>query len=215
MRPPRVTLALVLLAGLLPGCNLFKPAEPETGGGGSAIIANYSTPDSCLFYMRLGIEAKGSNGQEAYLGALADTTQDAVGFHAFFDPAVWSAYTGPKPQDWDLDHERQFYGAFVQVRPDPYVMQWLVDEYHPHDEIVDDDHHILHRQYLVHALVEETGESLLIAVGYADLYFTRVSASRWALTRWDDRVDPEVGAQPEDPLQQTFGMRRLSAGTGG
>jgi hypothetical protein len=93
-------------------------------------------------------------------------------------------------------------------------MKWLPDVAHPYDETLDDDHQILHRRYEVRALLQNQAP-LLIAVGYADLYFTRVSGTRWALTRWQDRVDPDVGAQPADPEQQTFGSRRLNAGAGG
>jgi hypothetical protein len=215
LRPLHAGVVLGLLAALLTGCDLFKPASPESGGGGAALLTDYSAPDSCLRYMQVGIERKDNIGQAAYLGALADTTKDGVGFHAFFDPAVWNAYTGIKPADWDLDHETQFLPVFIRVTGDPYEMSWLPDEFHPHDDEVDQDHRILHRRYEVRALRQSTADTLLIAVGYADLYFARISAARWALTRWLDRVDPAVGAQPADPLQQTFGSRRLNAGSGG
>jgi hypothetical protein len=210
----RAGLALGLLAVLLAGCDLFKPASPEAGGGGSTLLPSYAAPESCLRYMQVGIERKDNVGQDAYLGAMADTTTDGAGFHAFFDPAVWNAYTGIKPTDWDLRHEATFLSVFIRLRAEPYEMRWLPDEFHPHDDDLDGDHKILHRRYTVRAL-QSTGDSLLIAVGYADLYFTRISAARWALTRWEDRVDPDVGAQPADPLQQTFGSRRLNAGAGG
>ena len=212
--PLRAGLALGLLAVLVAGCDLFKPASPEMGGGGSTLLPSYATPESCLRYMQIGIERKDNVGQSAYLGALADTTTDGQGFHAFFDPAVWNAYDGIRPADWDLSHEAQFLPVFIRSFGDPYEMRWLPDEVHPHDDDLG-DHMILHRRYEVRALRQSTADTLLIAVGYADLYFAKISAARWALTRWQDRVDPAVGAQPADPDQQTFGSRRLNAGAGG
>jgi hypothetical protein len=213
-RPLRAGLVIGLLAVLLAGCGLFRPARPEIGAGGGGLLPDYSAPESCLLYMRVGIERKDSDGQNAYVGALANASQDGIGFHAFFDQAVWNAYTGVPPQDWDLRHETLFYSAFIRLTGDPYEMSWLPDEFNPHDDISGDTV-VVHRRYEVRALRAATRDSLLIAVGYADLYFARISASRWALTRWMDRVDPNVGAQPADPLQQTFGSRRLNSGTGG
>lgn len=205
-------LALGLVAVPLAGCNLFKPASPEPGGSTTTLLADYTSPDSCLRYMQIGIERKDNVGQTAYIGALADTTQDGVGFHAFFDLAVWNTYKatgGNPPADWDLQHEReQFFPAFIVLFSDSYEMNWLPDIGHPVDDRGEDSQ-ILHRRYMVRVLHPSTVDT--IAVGYADLYFAKISASRWALTRWEDRVDPTVGVQPADPLQQTFGSRRLRA----
>ena len=208
---------LGLLAVQVVGCGLFKPATPEAGVGGAVMIPDYSVAESCLHYMQVGIERKDVPGQDAYLGALADTTTDGIGFHAFFDEEVWRAYAGAdKPADWDLRHEAQFLSVFLRSYGDPYEMKWLQDEVHPYDDTPPDvDHRILHRRYEVRALRQRTADTLLIAVGYADLYFARISASRWVLYRWQDRLDHVVGAQPKDPDQQTFGSRRLNAGAGG
>jgi len=176
---------------------------------------SYAMPESCLYYMQVGIERKDDVGQAAYLGALADTLTDGLGFHAFFDPAVWNAYAGIKPADWGLAHEAQFLSVFIHSYADPYETKWLPDENYPYDLMPDADHAILHRRYEVRAVRQSTAADLLIAVGYADLYFARISAARWALYRWQDRVDPAVGAQPTDPDQRTFGYRRLNAGAGG
>ena len=213
-RPRCAGLLLALLALLTAGCGLFEPTSPEVGESGETLLANYADPESSLKYMAIGIGRKDNVGLATYIGALADSSSDGVGFHAFFDAAVWNAYTGVKPDDWDLDHEEtQFYPAFIALRTEAYTMVWLPDEYHPLDEVVDDDHVILHRQYKVWA--GSSTDSLLIGVGYADLYFTRISASRWALTRWQDRVDPDIGATPTDELWRTFGYWRLNATTGG
>jgi hypothetical protein len=205
---------LGLLALPLAGCGLFQPTSPEVGDSGTTLLPSYADPESCLKYMAVGIEYKDNVGLTAYIGALADSAGDGVGFHAFFDAAVWNAYTGVKPDDWDRGYEEtQFYPAFIALRGDPYDMEWLPDEDNPLDEVVDDDHVILHRRYQVHAL--STNESLLIAVGYADLYFTRLSASRWALTRWQDRVAPDIGVNPVNEMWRTIGYWRLNATTGG
>jgi len=205
---------LGLLAVLVAGCDLFKPATPELGGGGSTLLPNYSEPESCLRYMQEGVRLKEkSGGREAYLGALADTTKDGRGFHAFFDQAVWNAYAATRPADWDLALESDFLSRFFQSFGDEYEMRWLPDESFPHDDDFGDSR-ILHRRYEVWALRPSTTD-LLFTVGYADLYFSRISPSRWALTRWQDRVAPEAGFPPTDPDQQCFGHRRLNAGAGG
>lgn len=214
-RPLRAGLVLGLLAVLVAGCDLFKPATPVAGNTGPTLLPSYATPESCLRYMQLGVELKDNTGQDAYLGALADTTTDGIGFHAFFDPAVWNAFDASLlPTDWDLRHEAQFLAVFIRSFADPYEMKWLPDEVHPYDDDLGDTR-ILHRRYEVRALRQSPVDTLLIAVGYADLYFARISAAHWALYRWQDRVDPAVGTPPADPDQQTFGSRRLNAGAGG
>jgi hypothetical protein len=213
-RPRRVLLALALLAALLAGCDLFRPARPEVGtSGGTGFLPNYSDPESCLYYMAVGIGRKDRVGQDAYLGALADSTKLKVGFHALFDPAVWNAYSGTKPADWDLDHEaQQFLPAFINLFSDPYEMVWGEDQSNPHPIYPDPDHVILFRHYEVRALRQAQGDSLLIAVGYAELTFAHVQG-RWAMIQWKDKVDPDIGALPVNPLQQSFSYRRLNAGT--
>jgi hypothetical protein len=212
----RAGLALGLLAVLGGGCDLFKPATPEVAGGGPTLLASYATPESCLRYMQVGIERKDDVGKGAYLGALADSTTALLGFHAFFDPAVWNAYDGIRPADWNLDYEAQFLSLYFSLRPNPYEMKWLPDEVHPYDYLSPEgDRMILHRRYEVRALQPSPADPLLITVGYADLYFARISASRWALYRWEDRVDPDIGAQPTVDDYRTFGYRRLNAGAGG
>ncbi|HNX51789.1 MAG TPA: hypothetical protein PKL08_16600, partial [Thermoanaerobaculaceae bacterium] len=133
-------LGLGLTAALLAGCGLFKPTSPEAGSGGTTLIADYSSPENCLEYMALGIENKDNAGQAAYIGALADSAGgDGVGFHAFFDAAVWNLYSGIKPTDWDLDHEEtQFYPGFIGLRTERYNMEWVADTNHLIDDRPDD-----------------------------------------------------------------------------
>jgi hypothetical protein len=208
---------LILLLLLLAGCDMFRPALPEIGGKGPSVIANYSSPDSCLHYMKLGIEAK-AKGQELYIGALADTTVDKVaGFRAWFDPAVERLFTF-RPDQWVLANEREFFNFFLMVRGYPYLMEWQPDTLNSDDraDLGGGTYAVLHRHYHVFSVepTQQGQDSLLIAVGYADLYFVKISPSRWTLRRWDDRVDPAVGAQPADDLQRSFGHYRLKASAG-
>lgn len=218
LRPVRAGLMLGLLAVLVAGCDLFKPASPEVGSRGPTLLPSYATPESCLFYMQVGFERKDALGQDAYLGALADTTKDGAGFHAFFDDAVWNAYKANYQNEtadfWGLAREATFLSSFFGHWLCPYDMKWLPDEVYPHDYVSPEgDRVILHRRYEIRALQRPPADTLLIAVGYADMYFTRVSAARWAMTRWQDRVDPAVGVQPvlEKIEQQSLGSRRLNA----
>ena len=199
-------LAVLLLA---PGCGLFKPASPEIGGG-KALIGDYTSPDACLSTMKLGIENKGK-GLQVYIGALADSSIDKVGFHAWFDPADWnSAQNSNPPADWDLGYERDFFNNFAIKRSYSYLMVWAPDSFH-FDNNTGDDQQLLHRHYEVFSLEPTQGgvDSVLFAVGYADLFFVRLSAARWVIRRWDDRIDPVIGANPANELWRTIGYRRL------
>jgi hypothetical protein len=218
MKSRRALVGVLLVASAIGlssnGCSeLPKPTAPVPDQ--PHFSPSYAHPESCLRYMQLGIERKDHLGLDAYLGALADTVTDGVGFHAFFDQAVWNAYSGIRPADWNRDYEAQFLSLFFNLKPSPYEMKWLPDENYPYDEMPDGDHMILRRRYEVRVLQQSPAGTLLIAVGYADLFFVRISASRWVLYRWQDRVDPAVGVEPADPEQQTFGGRRLNAGAGG
>ncbi len=216
-RPLRAVLAFGLLAVLAAGCDIFRPASPQVGGVVSTLLPNYAAPESCLYYMRVGIERKDNVGQAAYLGALADTTADGQAFHAFFDPVVLNAYVqggGTAPGDWDLRHETQFVSVFVRSYSDPYLMEWLENEKIPiSNDILSDTQAIMQRRYRVWAVRQATGEALLIADGYARLTFARISASRWALVLWEE--DPAITKQLTDKNPKTFGYLRLNAGAGG
>ena len=93
----RLTLSLLLAlvwgasTGAFGGCNLFRPAVPEQGGGGRIVPVNYSDPDSLLDTMARGVEDKAqSNGLDAYIGALSTPISGGTAFAATFDPAVLS-----------------------------------------------------------------------------------------------------------------------------
>lgn len=193
-------LVLALGAG---GCGLFRPAEPEQGTRLVIPIPDYSRPDSCLKYMAVGMGLK-QNGQALYLGAMSDD------FKAYVDLTVWAALNDEtRPQVTDLSTEQQFYSGFVRLKPDNYVLTWEQDISQPHDDgSLDAPPMILHRRYTVRA-VRTQGDTLLIGVGYADLTFDKISSSRWAMTKWQDRVDPLYGAVRADEAR-TFGYRRLT-----
>jgi hypothetical protein len=202
-RPLRAGLVLGLLAVLVAGCDLFKPATPEVVTSGCTLLASYALPESCLLYMQIGIEHKDDCGKGVYLGALTD------GFRADFDLAVWNAYADTRPAEWDLSFEGEFVSRFIQAYPYPYRMEWLEDPDYPiANEDKGDQSRVLHRHYKVWAR-KPTADSLLIAAGYAKLTFTKVPAAGWALALWEDRVDPDAGFPPTDPDQQSFGQRRL------
>ncbi len=200
-RIPRLVAIVAIVALPAAGCGLFRPAEPEKGTRVVIPVPDYSHPDSCLRYMAIGIGLKDA-GQSLYLGALSD------GFQAYVDLTVWTALNdATRPQVTDLATEQQFVNGFIRLKPDNYVMTWEQDINQPHDDgSVDAPPMILHRRYTVRDI--RARDTLLIAVGYADLTFQKTSSSRWAMTKWQDRVDPLYGAVRADEAR-TFGYRRL------
>ncbi len=208
-----IVLALALALGT-PGCKLFDPAKPETPTeGGQVILANYTTIDSCLKYMRVGIEAKSNQGQTAYLGTLADPNRDGASltFHATFDPVDLAAFSN-KPSDWVLDDETKFYGFLVQRFGGDLIMTWDVNPGYPGETWNEQSPEVLiHRQYEIRN-AKTTGDTVLVARGYADLTFTRVQ-TRWALRQWDDHVAPRLDPNNQD--ERTLGYRRLESRGGG
>jgi hypothetical protein len=186
------------------GCNYFRPADPEPPSGAS-IIPDYSSPDATLRTMALGIEDKGrTNGALVYAGALAESTVTTPGYRQIFwppDSAKWRQTSGiPVPSPWTSALEQDFYSKFIALRGEAYQMLWgpgrLSDD-------VGSDQAVIYRQYLV---TTESGDS--IAIGLADLQFSRGGSGNWLITRWDDRPDPDH-TNPTDPEQQTLGLRRL------
>ncbi len=195
--------------GAVGGCRMFRPAAPEPPTG-SAIQTDYRTPDLTLETMALGLADKGrTNGLAAYIGGLADTASDGRGFHAFFDAAVAQSFKDlgrQVPTDWNLSLEQRYYTNFASSRPEPFQMQWIVDETLP--DVVEADAATLHRQYRVFVELPD-GNTALIAIGFCDLDFIRSPQSRWVIVRWQDKVDPAVGANPSDTDLRTLGWRRL------
>jgi hypothetical protein len=228
---PAASLCVIVLCFLCAGCSLENdPTRPSLDGPNRVhglwqkpappgAVPSYAAPESCLRAMQIGIERKDAIGASIYLEALADTARDGRGFHAFFDPLelyLYSAGGGTVPPDWGPGHESLFIEVFFRSYPDPYVMQWLEEPGYPiANEVNDGETAVLHRRYMVWARRQADGESRLIAVGYATLVFARISASRWALVRWEDHVDPTIGVLPADPDQRSFSYRRLFSRGGG
>lgn len=217
--PRLILLACVwcaLTGGVFSGCRgLFTPAIPEPPSG-RPIVLNYRTPEDALSTMRLGIEAKGQ-GASAWLGAFADSSrpEDGLGYRQFFDPddlAFFQSACGCEaPTLWRNSQEQAFYLEFLSVRPsDDYTIQFAEIEARP-DPPAGDTEAVLHRYYRVLATTLDGSSTMVIAVGFADLTFTKKSADRWLITRWDDRVDPAIGVNPSDPEQLTLGRRRLES----
>ena len=215
-RLPRFALlALAWLAatGHVGMCDLFRPATPERGGTGNVILTNYTDPDSTLATMARGMAAK-ADGRDAYMGGVADTIRDSRSFTATFDPAVLARYNSqpnavPGYDPWTTDLERTVFLNFIQYKSGEYAMTWGPDTFNPIDDRQPDSA-VLHRSYQITARLDPT-TTLIIAVGYADLTFVRTASGRWAITRWDDRVDPAYGgANPSNPDQVPYGWRRLT-----
>ncbi len=197
------------------GCNLFRPAVPEPPTL-PPIIPNYRSPEKTLATMAVALAAK-AQGSQVWLGAFGDSAAAGVpGFHQFFDPADVAVYQGScqctAPSDWNLGQEQSFYLALLNVRPsDSYAARFDSVAAQPDPPPNDDTHVLLHRYYHVIATSPDGNSSLVIAIGYADLYFTKDSGERWLITRWDDHVDPAVTANPVDPYQLSLGRRRLES----
>lgn len=217
--PRLILLACVwctLTGGVFSGCRgLFTPAIPEPPTGPS-IVLNYRSPEEALRTMRLGIEAKGQ-GASAWLGAFADSSraEDGPGYLQFFDAndlAFFQSACGCEaPTTWRISQEQAFYLEFLSVRPsDDYTVQFDEVEADP-DPGASDTEAVLHRYYRVLATTLDGSSTMVIAVGFADLTFTKKSADRWLITRWNDRYDPAIGVNPSDPDQLTLGRRRLES----
>ena len=208
--------AIVALLVLLPlGCvNPFKPADPEPPSG-DVVPEKFGTIEELLNTMAKGIESRSTTGTDAYLHALAESTK--VGdraFRAFYDPTVKQIWlTAPQhiaPEPWDITLERRLPSYLFTKRPGAaaYQFQWTTDITSPIDDIGSDTA-LVHRHYQLLA-APKSGVVETIAIGIADLSL-EFDGSRWSLFRWNDRVDPNVGATPANPEDRTFSWRRLES----
>jgi hypothetical protein len=216
---PRLALmALVwftLTGHVLSGCKgLFKPATPEPPSG-PPVQLNYSSPEATLKTMEDGMQAKGQ-GSSAWLGAFADSTSfnDPIAYHQVFDSADLQFFTSAchcaAPGDWRFSQEQQFFLDFLNVRPsDTYAAVFDSVPQTP-DPPPGDQSALLYRQYKVYANAIDGNATSVIAIGFADLTFTKIGPN-WLITRWVDHVDPSVGVNPTEPDQLTFGRRRLES----
>jgi hypothetical protein len=198
-----VTLAvLAVTLGLCAGCGLFKPAIPEQAKG-TVIIGDYSYPDSTIATMARGIEAKGNNGgQDAYIGALADTTLDHHSFQALFDPLTVQRYVSGngKMIVWQTLEENHFYALLSASNGgNAFDMRWSDGQ--ASDE-VSDTLVVLYRKYEIF-LIQHNSVTSTLGYGYAELRLVR-SGTQWKLWRWIDREAPSA---PTDA--QSYGQLRL------
>ncbi|HEY2953814.1 MAG TPA: hypothetical protein VGK89_01050 [Candidatus Eisenbacteria bacterium] len=191
-------------------CNFFKPAVPELPNR-APIIGDYSTPTATLQTLARGlVDKNGSNGQEVYMGALAESTQDLRAFHAFFDLRDLNQRpTWDRNRDWNRDLESVLYSDLVRKYSHPYEMTW--GPYEPGgDERSEGDgsrDSTLHRRYTVVQVIGtgSTATRSPLAVGAADLYFVKSAAlNRWVIVRWQDYRAIDAGADTV-----TLGRRRL------
>lgn len=202
------------LALALAGCtNPFAPAQPVPPSSGG-IVEDYSTTARLLSTLVAAVQAKGPAGRQAWVNAMADSTGPGTrAFYAFADPQVLSKWNLNAPVDapdpWDLELEKLFYDKFTGLFPYDYAMSFDPDLTSPSDEIDDvAGTALLHRKYYVAA--GAPSGSIWIAIGYVDLYLVKYDG-RWWVTRWQDRLDPQVGVDPTDPQNVTLGWRRFES----
>jgi len=203
-------LRLALLAGLVAaaGCGYFRPTEPEIPTS-PPLRSNYSHPDSSLESMNIGLGDKSTQGSGVYMTALAESISTSTpGFHQLFWPEDIVDWSGVVPSDWNWSFELRLYSYLIDLRPlDTYRLIWA------DGQTTDDIDFVvgvaqIQRRYRV-VTYNTDGDSTIIAIGFADLTFYRDAQSRWVITRWADRSDPE--ADPGDQDQVTLGRRRLQS----
>lgn len=220
---PRRLMRLALLAlvwGTLTGgvfsggCHLFTPAVPETPTG-PPIVVDYTTPEAALRTMARGMAGK-AQGQQAWLGAFADPSRgDSVDYVCVFDPADLAYYQQvcqcTVSPDWrGVRREDQFYTAYIGLRPnEEYSVVFDSLDTDP-DQPPVDHKAIRYRHYEVSATDPDSRTRLVIGIGIARLTFTEVAANHWAISRWEDQVDPEVGVNPTEEYMLTLGRRRMA-----
>lgn len=207
----RAALVAALLAA---GCsNPFEPARPEppdTGG----ITADFSSPEKLVETLDIALENRQSAGRQAWLDALADSSGPGTrNFYAFQDPRVladWRLSTQREPPDpWDSEKESLFYDDFVNLFPADYDVTFGDDPTSPANDIDPAaGTALMHQRYVVKTTVNNS--TVDIAIGYVDLYLVRYDG-RWFVTRWDDRLDADIGVSPQNPENRTLGWRRLDS----
>jgi len=209
---PAVGLALGLLVA---GCtNPFQPARPQFPSA-TAVRENFTDPDSLLNTMGLALVAR-SGGQNAYSDALADSTSATTAdFYAFYDPTVADAWKATSHRDptnpWNARLEGLLFSWLVTLRnPDwVYAMQWAPDPTSPSDQRDDAAGTAFYHRHYVLTATQPGQDASILAVGYADLTFIRVSPGHWALRLWQDRLDPQFGVNPTLTDEVSMSRRRL------
>ncbi len=209
---------LLALALALPlaGCSLFNPAEPETAPDFTGPPPSYADPNETLETIALSIELQGAGNSafnvDAYMDAFSNLASgDGVDVVTVFDPADVALFPNATTA-WTPAREREFYGDFIAQYPWAYTMAWIDLPNDPPDD-TEGSTRLVYRRYEVHAHISET-DSVLIAVGLADLEFRSGSGGRWVISKWTDKVDPAIGSPPQPPAEddnRTLGWRRLES----
>lgn len=218
VRSRRATLFALLLAGSLPlACvNPFKPADPELPDA-TCVPEEYNTPDELLNTMALAIATKSTCGANAWIHAFAEsTTAGDLAYRSFYDGTVktsWQAGTQlTAPEPWDLGYERNLHTKVREIRSTYlYGFQWSPDNNSPIDEFPSDaDTGQMHRKYTLLATSPDGVLSEIIAIGFCDLSVQR-KAGRWFVYRWNDRLDPAVGVNPDQTDERSMSWWRLES----
>ena len=205
---------LALTGGVFSGCRgLFTPSVPEPPSG-PPLVVNYNTVTATLNTMAAGIARKSQDGSAAYLGGFADgSVAGSPTYSQTFDPGViqrCSQTAGCSVPVWDYQEEIGFYSYLIGIKPTySYTLLWQVDVAHP-DPPSDGVTAEIHRHYQVITLAPDGITAVQIAIGYADMVFTKI-ASKWVITQWADRVDPLIGVYPTNLEQLSLGARRLES----
>jgi hypothetical protein len=205
---------LALTGGVFSGCRgLFTPSVPEPPSG-PPLVVNYNTVLGTLNTMAAGIARKSQDGSSAYLGAFSDgSISGSAIYKQTFDPGViqrCNQTAGCSVSVWDYGEEVGFYAYLIGLRPtNTYTLNWQIDVARP-DPPSDGVTAEIHRHYQVVTLAPDGNTTDVVAIGYADMIFTKI-ASKWQITQWDDRVDPLIGVYPTNPEQLSLGARRLES----
>jgi hypothetical protein len=205
-----IVLAAWLVATGSGPCAFFNPTAPESPNR-PPVRADYSTPENTLASLARGMADKNqSNGQDVYMGALADSSAvdvlDGRAFHALFDTR--DLLDHPWPYDWTREFEPQLLRDLYLKYASPFEMTW--EPYEPGgNEEQNPNDALLHRKYTLVQLITNgnTVRRDPIAIGAADLYFVRSqrNPANWVIAIWQD-----VRTADADSAQITsLGKRRL------
>lgn len=199
-----VVLLLSLLLALWGCTNPFEPADPEPPSGDN-VEENFGSIDDLLNTVALAIQARSTNGANAYIHAFAESTtagQRAYrGYHDVDVKAAWLRGSGGQaaPEPWTLPLERLLHSELSRIRPnDAYFFQWSTGPPpgYPFDDEIAPDIWAVYRKYTLLA-APLTGDPVIIVSGFADLLIQK-DGSRYSILEWRDRVDPDYGVSSVD-----------------
>jgi len=201
---------LFVVTFALPGCDYFRPAQPEPFDGENPlppVRADYSDPERTLETLQLAIQDKSAtNGQAAYIGGFADPATDDQGFSATFDPFTVARFDHPDT-DWNLGREQFFYSSLSRYAPGfTYLFAWGHEFESAPEDTRDATTATLYRSYRLRA--NPAGRDTLVneAFGNAELHFILVG-NKWKIVKWIDTENPRANFDAEE---KSFGYLRLA-----